>query len=199
VNDVFAEPDGATPLEPEERDGLLQSWITHRRDLNEAEEENILACAVWAQRLLGRKKTKDILSIKFALDLHKRMFGNVWKWAGTCRTTARNIGVDAYRIHAEMAALFGDVCYWVEHKTYPTDEIAVRLHHRLVAIHPFPNGNGRHARLMADLLVEWLGGQPFSWGSGSLADVGELRTKYIEALRAADRHDIRPLLAFARS
>jgi Fic-DOC domain mobile mystery protein B len=182
VNDVFAEPDGATPLEPEERDGLLQSWITHRRDLNEAEEENILAGAVWAQRLLGRKKTKDILSIKFALDLHKRMFGNVWKWAGTCRTTARNIGVDAYRIHAEMAALFGDVCYWVEHKTYPTDEIAVR-----------------HARLIADLLVEWLGGQPFSWGSGSLADVGELRTKYIEALRAADRHDIRPLLAFARS
>lgn len=197
MTDLFQEPEDATPLEPAEREGLLQSWITHRRDLNEAEQENIVEGAAWAHRR-GRRP-QDILSVDFALTLHKRMFGDVWKWAGTCRSTARNIGIDAYRIQTEMAALFDDARYWVENKTYPPDEIAVRLHHRLVAIHPFPNGNGRHARLMADLLIEALGGEPFSWGGGSLADVGELRTRYVEALRAADNHDMGPLLRFARS
>lgn len=198
MSDLFAEPEDATPLEPEEREGLLQSWITHRGDLNEAEQDNILAGAAWARGRRGRKP-QDILGIDFAMTLHKRMFGDVWKWAGTCRMTARNIGVDAYRIQTDMAALFGDVHYWVQHEAYPPDEIAVRLHHRLVAIHPFPNGNGRHARLMADLLIERLGGEPFSWGGGGLADTGALRTLYVEALRAADDHDIGPLLAFARS
>jgi Fic-DOC domain mobile mystery protein B len=198
VSDLFAEPEDATPLEPEEREGLLQSWITHRGDLNEAEQENILAGAAWARRS-GGGKPATLMTVEFAMTLHKRLFGEVWKWAGTCRTTARNIEVDAYHIQADMAALFDDVRYWVEQETYPPDEIAVRLHHRLVAIHPFPNGNGRHSRLMADLLIERLGGEPFSWGGGGLADTGELRTRYVEALRAADNHDIGPLLAFARS
>ena len=198
MTDLFQEPEDATPLEPGEREGLLQSWITHRSDLNVAEEENILAGAAWA-RSRRRRKIEDLLSVEFALALHKRMFGEVWTWAGSYRTTARNIGIDAYRIAMELAALFGDVRYWVEHGTYEPDEIAVRMHHRLVAIHPFPNGNGRHARLMADLLIERLGGEPFSWGGGSLADVGELRARYVAALRAADNHDIGPLMAFARS
>jgi Fic-DOC domain mobile mystery protein B len=198
VSDLFAEPEDATPLEPEEREALLQSWITHRGDLNEAEQENILAGAAWARGRRGRKP-QDILSSDFAMTLHRRMFGEVWKWAGARRTTARNIGVDAYRIQADMAALLEDVRYWVEHETYPPDEVAVRLHHRLVLIHPFPNGNGRHARLMADLLIERLGGEPFSWGGGGLADTGELRTRYVASLRAADNHDIGPLLACARS
>ncbi|APO65750.1 hypothetical protein IE4872_CH00076 [Rhizobium gallicum] len=142
VSDLFAKPEDATPLEPGEREGLLQSWITYRGVLNEAEQENIAG-----QERRGRRgrKPRDVLSIDFALTLHKRMFGDVWKWAGTCRTMARNIGVDAYRIQPDIATLFDDVRYWVEHETYPPDEIAVRLHHRLVAIHPFPNGNGRHA------------------------------------------------------
>jgi Fic-DOC domain mobile mystery protein B len=127
------------------------------------------------------------------------MFGDVWGWAGTYRRTARNIGIDASRIPTDMPMMLDDIRYWVENKTFPPDEIAVRLHHRLVLVHPFPNGNGRHARLMADLLVERLGGQSFSWGGGRLADVGELRTAYVAVLRAADTHDIRPLLAFARS
>lgn len=198
MSDLFQEPEDATPLEPAEREGLLQSWITHRGDLNEAEQENIVAGAAWARSRRARKPA-DILSVGFALTLHKRMFGDVWKWAGTFRATARNIGIEAYRIPTEMAALFDDVRYWIEHGTYPPDEIAVRLHHRLVAIHPFPNGNGRHARLMADLLIERLGGEPFSWGGGGLADVGKLRRRYVEALRAADNHDLRPLLVFART
>lgn len=198
MTDLFQEPEDATPLEPQEREGLLQSWITHRKDLNEAEQENILEGAAWAR---GRRRLPldRMLSVDFMQTLHKRMFGDVWQWAGTFRTTERNIGIQAYRIATELAALLSDVRFWIEHETYPRDEIAIRFHHRLVAIHPFPNGNGRHARLAADLLVDRLGGEPFSWGGGSLADVGELRARYVAALRAADDHDIGPLLEFARS
>lgn len=198
MTDLFQEPDDATPFEPTERDGLLQSWITNRSDLNEAEQENIVKGASWARHRRGLKPA-DLLNDEFARTLHKQMFGEVWKWAGTYRQTERNIGIDAYRIPTEMAALLDDARYWVDHKTYPADELVARLHHRLTAIHPFPNGNGRHARLMADLLIERLGGEPFSWGGGSLADVGALRAKYVAALKAADGHDIGPLLAFARS
>jgi len=197
MTDLFQEPEDATPLEPGERNGLLQSWITHRKDLNEAEQENIVAGAAWAR---GRRRLPidRMLTDDFVRTLHKRMFGEVWERAGTFRSTERNIGIQAYRIAVELTNLLGDVRYWVEHATFPPDEIAIRFHHRLVAIHPFPNGNGRHARLAADLLVEKLGRQPFSWGGGSLADVGELRARYVAALRFADNHDIGPLLAFAR-
>ncbi|MFH1797385.1 MAG: mobile mystery protein B [Pseudomonadota bacterium] len=198
MTDLFQEPEDATPLEPQEREGLLQSWITHRKDLNEAEQENIVGGAAWARRL-RRLPLDRLLSVDFMQTLHSRMFGDVWQWAGTFRTTERNIGIQAYRIATELAALLSDVRFWIEHETYPRDEIAIRFHHRLVAIHPFPNGNGRHARLAADLLVDRLGGEPFSWGGGSLADVGELRARYVAALRAADDHDIGPLLEFARS
>jgi Fic-DOC domain mobile mystery protein B len=198
VTGLFREADDATPLAPEERDALRQSWITHRRDLNQAEEDNIVKGAAWARRRRSRKPA-DLLTVDFARSLHRHMFGEVWNWAGTYRQTARNIGVDAHRIPAELPMMLDDLRYWVEHRVHPPDEIAVRLHHRLVAIHPFPNGNGRHARLLADLLIERLGGEPFTWGGGSLADIGELRTRYVDALRAADRHDMRHLLAFARS
>ena len=197
MTDLFQEPEDATPLMPEEREGLKQSWITTRRDLNEAEQENIVKGAAWARRSRGLTMTK-LLTVSFVKNLHKRMFGDVWKWAGSFRLTERNIGIEAYRIPEDLAATLGDVRYWGEHTTFPPDEIALRLHHRLVAIHPFPNGNGRHARLMADLLIERLGGQPFSWGGGKLADAGELRAQYIAALQAADNHTIEPLLAFAR-
>lgn len=197
MSDLFEEPDDATPLDPGEREGLRQSWITHRKDLNEAERDNIAKGAAWER--MRRRRRKDDVSVEFARELHRRMFGDVWRWAGEFRLTERNIGIHASRIPQEMAALFDDLRYWVEHGTYAPDEAAVRLHHRLVAIHPFPNGNGRHARLMADLLVERLGGSAFSWGGGSLSDIGELRSRYVTALRAADGHDLQPLLDFARS
>ena len=195
---LFREPGDATQLEPDERAALRPSWITHRRDLNEAEQENIVKGAAWARRSRSRKPD-GLLTVAFAQSLHKRMFGEVWKWAGAYRQTAKNIGIEAHRVPAEMPLLFDDIRYWLENATYPPDEIAVRLHHRLAAIHPFANGNGRHARLMADLLVERLGGEAFTWGGGSLSDAGELRARYIAALRAADGHDIAPLLTFARS
>lgn len=197
MNDPLAEPEDATPLTPGERDGLLQSWITHRRDLNEAEEENILRGAVWARRRRNRRPA-ELLDETFVLVLHRQMFGRVWSWAGSYRRTERNLGIEAYRIPVEIATLLADARYWLEHGTFVPDELAVRLHHRLVAIHPFPNGNGRHARLVADLLIERLGGAAFSWGGGGIAETGLLRARYIAALRAADAHDIAPLLDFVR-
>jgi Fic-DOC domain mobile mystery protein B len=197
VTDLFEEPEDATPLAPQERDALLQSWITNRDDLNEAEQENIVKGVAWAGRRRG--KAVDILTEDFAKLLYKQMFGEVWEWAGSYRQTESNIGIEAYRIPMEMPAMFDDVRYWVEHETYPPDEIAVRLHHRLTAIHPWPNGNGRHARLMADLVIQRLGGDVFAWGGGTLSDVGELRKRYVAALKSADNHDISPLLEFVRS
>jgi Fic-DOC domain mobile mystery protein B len=197
VSDLFQEPADATPLAPAEREGLRQSWITHRRDLNEAEQENIVKGASWARHRRG--SIKDLLTDRFVLELHKRMLGEVWKWAGTYRQTERNLGIEPYRIPVEVRALLDDVRFWIDNGTYPPDEIAVRLHHRLVALHPFVSGNGRHSRLIADLIVERLGEAPFTWGGASLADQGELRRRYIDALQAADNHDIGPLLGFARS
>jgi Fic-DOC domain mobile mystery protein B len=197
VTGLFEEPDAATPLTPPEREGLRQSWMTTRSDLNAAEQDNIVKGAAWARR--GRRDAAALLDDRFALELHKRMFRDVWKWAGAYRQTERNLGIEPYRIPIEVRALFDDVRYQIANNSYPPDEIAVRLHHRLVAIHPFPNGNGRHTRLLADLLIDKLGGQPFSWGGSALTDEGELRSRYIAALKAADDHDIAPLLAFARS
>lgn len=198
MTDLFQEPEDATPLEPAERDGLLQSWIISRRDLNEAEQENIVKGATWARRT-RKRKPEDLLDADFICTLHKRMFGEVWAWAGTYRQTERNIGIEAYRISMEVRALLDDVRFWIANATYPPDEIAIRLHHRLVAIHPFPNGNGRLTRLIADLLIERLGRPAFSWGGDNLADIGTLRATYVAALRRADDHMIDDLIAFARS
>ena len=195
MTDLFAQPDDATPLDAEEREGLLQSWVTTRADLNEAEQANIDTAVAWAQR---RRET-DILAEGFVFDLHRRMFGQVWSWAGSTRRTGKTIGIDAAQIHVQLGGLLRDVRYWTDYRSFTPDEIAVRLHHGLVAIHPFPNGNGRHARLMADLLIAGMGAVPFSWGGGTLRDIGALRADYVAALRAADGHDFAPLLAFARS
>lgn len=190
---VFQEPADATPLPPEERADLIPAHIAYRAELNAAEQENIARGQDWA---LARKR--DLLSEKFIRDLHRRMFGDVWRWAGKFRATERNLGIPYFEIPMAVRALLEDAKTWVENNTYSPDEIAVRFHHRLVAIHPFANGNGRHARLMADLIVMSLGGERFTWGRASLQQASHLRGQYIEALRAADNHDYGPLLRFAR-
>ena len=183
-----------TPLTAEERENLIPSYITLRHELNEAEQINIGVALSWADA-----RRRDVLDRNFLSELHQRMFGDVWRWAGKYRTTARNIGVDAYRIAADVQQAIDDARYWVEHATYPPDEIAVRFSHRLVAIHPFPNGNGRFSRLVGDVLAGQLGQPPLTWGRANLVDAGETRARYVDALRAADSHDIGPLLLFARS
>ena len=189
--DIFTSDDNSTPLTPEEREGLKPKWITLRRELNEFETRNILDAEMW----LTTHKQRDILNDTFLMKLHKRMFGQVWKWAGEYRTTERNIGVAPYQIPVKLKVLFG-VNFWFENHTFPNLEIAVRLHHRLVLIHPFPNGNGRTSRLMADLLMQQLGESRLYWGDGNLTDITDLRMKYIDALRAADAGDYAGLIRF---
>lgn len=183
-----------TLLDPDERRQLLLPHIATRAQLNEAEQENIADATAWA---FARRR--DVLKESFLLSLHKRMLGQVWRWAGTIRNSDRNIGMAFHQIRPQLRLLIEDAGYWLENGTFPPDETAVRFHHRLVLIHPFPNGNGRHGRLAADLLAVRLGQARFTWGRVNLVEPEETRRRYIAALRAADAHDIRPLLDFARS
>jgi len=193
-NSLILEDEDSTPLTEEERQQLMPSYISVRSELNDAEQRNILEAEAWAF-----KQKRDVLSEDFLKQLHKRMFGNVWRWAGKLRHSERNIGVEAYRISADLRQLIDDCRYWVDHNSYEPDEIAARFSHRLVHIHPFPNGNGRHSRIAADLLLVSLGRKRFSWGQANLVDANEARRRYINALHAADRHDYRPFLEFVRS
>jgi Fic-DOC domain mobile mystery protein B len=192
----MATSDGKTPLSPEELADLIPNLAT-KEELNEWERENILLAR---KRAVGdRTNAVDMASDKYVRKFHRMMFDQTWKWAGEYRGTEKNIGVPVHEIRDRVMALFGDVRYWIENSTYSLDEIAVRFHHRLVLIHPFPNGNGRHARLIADVLAMKLGRPAFTWGSANLVREGEARHQYLEAIRAADHGDIQPLLTFARS
>jgi Fic-DOC domain mobile mystery protein B len=188
--------DGNTPLSPEELADLIPNLAT-KEELNEWERENILRGREWA--VADRTSPWEMVSDKYVRKLHKKMFAETWKWAGNYRHTEKNIGVAVLEIRERLMALFGDTRYWIENGTYLPDEMAVRFHHRLVFIHSFPNGNGRHARLIADIIATKLGQPAFTWGAANLVKDGEARTMYLEAIRAADDGDIQPLLNFARS
>lgn len=190
------QPDGATPLTPAEEEGLIPVHITTRSELNALEQANILQAEAW---LLTRHRKPDPLDPGFLKELHKRMFGSVWKWAGTYRRSDRNIGIHWPKISLELETLCHDASFWKSDGVYSPDEVAIRFHHRLVGIHCYPNGNGRHARLTADLLILSLGGKRFSWGGDSLEAPSEVRRTYINSLRKADEGDPSDLLKFARS
>lgn len=189
-----AADDANTPLAVDEQKDLMPVYITTRAQLNQAEQLGIIEADRWAF-----SRRRDVLDASFLCQLHRRMFKDVWRWAGQYRKTAKNIGTEAYRIPTEVVQLTDDVRFWIEHESYEADEVAIRFHHRLVQIHPFPNGNGRHARLAADLLVQQLNRPRFSWGAQLSLRPDQVRQAYISALRLADRHDLASLLAFARS
>lgn len=194
MSDLFTEPDDETPLTPEERRDLIPAHIAFRAELNEAEQENIARGQDWA---LARRR--DVLTEKFIKDLHRQMLGDVWRWAGRFRTSERNLSIPCFEIPVALHQLLEDAKTWIEFSAYPPDEIAVRFHHRLVQIHPFPNGNGRHSRLMADLLIMRLGGERFTWGSASIQRAAEVRRRYIDGLKTADNNEFATLIEFARS
>ena len=193
---LLATSNGNTPLSTEELADLIPSLAT-KEELNEWERENILQAREWATR--DRTSPNDMVSDKYIRILHQKMFDQTWKWAGQYRRTEKNIGVPFHEIPERLGVLVGDVRHWIENSTFSSDEIAVRFHYRLVSIHPFPNGNGRHARLISDILAMKLGRPPFTWGSTDLIRQGEARAKYLGTIRAADNGDIRSLLEFARS
>jgi Fic-DOC domain mobile mystery protein B len=188
---------GQTPLEEEEMEGLKITSISTKSELDEFEQMNIEDALRW---MLGKKwKAEKILTENFICNLHHQMYGKVWKWAGVFRTTAKNIGVPAFGISVALRQLLDDTRYWIEHSTFPPDETAIQFKHRLVSIHCFPNGNGRHSRLMADIIVEKIFQLPvFTWGGVSYHHSSEARKMYIEAVKAADKGDLNGLLGFAR-
>jgi Fic-DOC domain mobile mystery protein B len=196
VTAISATGDGNTPLSPDELADLIPNLAT-KQELNEWERENILLGRDWATT--DRTGALDMASDQYIRKLHRKMFDQTWKWAGEYRCTEKNIGVPFHEIRERVFALLGDLRYWIENNTYSLDEIAVRFHHRLVLIHPFANGNGRHARLIADVLAIKLGRSTLTWGSASLVKQGEAREKYLQAIRVADNGDIQPLVEFARS
>lgn len=193
LRDIF----GATPIDPNEIDGLIPEHITTQEELNEWEQANIVEAQLW----LNNKQliTEEVLGQVFIKKLHQKMFGKTWRWAGKFRKTDKNIGCDWYTIPVSLEQLFDDVNFQLLHNTYVVDEIAVRFHHRLVAIHPFANGNGRLSRFITDLFLVSCKQKMFSWGMVSSEDEASIRKRYIRALKAADAHDYSLLLGFVKT
>jgi Fic-DOC domain mobile mystery protein B len=195
-------PEGATPLDPDEAAGLKPKHIINHGQLNEWELANVLQGERWA--FGGTRKRKfsnvdDLLSLDFIRELHKRLFGETWRWAGSFRSTEKNIGVDPAKIASNLNDLCEDAKAQLAYSSYPLDEIAARLSHRLVSIHPFANGNGRLSRTYADLILVECGTARFTWGAANLTTESQARATYLAALRAADERNYRPLLQFVRS
>lgn len=190
-------PPGATPLDPEEIDGLIPSHITRQGELNAWEQLNIAAADAWVFSR-RRRQASTILTPDFAEDLHRRMFDRTWVWAGSYRRTGKNIGVPASQVRVALRDRLLDANQWLVEQVYEPDDMAARLHYQLVLVHPWPNGNGRWSRLMADALLHSLRRPRFSWGLEDLVSPTQARTDYINALKMADRGDFLPLLALVR-
>lgn len=192
----FAHAPGATPLDPDEAAGIIPKHVATQADLNAWEEANILQGERWA----FRQQRRDIFEEGFVRDLHRKMFDKTWRWAGTFRSSNKNIGIDWTQIAVRLRGLLDNTRDQTERHAFAPDELAVRFHHQLVWIHAFPNGNGRHARLMADVLVTRLGRPRLTWGGDTtLVASGDLRDRYLEALRSADQGQFELLAQFARS
>ena len=190
--------DGKTPLDEDEKEGLLIKSITNHGELDEFEQQNIERAMLWLKS--RRLKAEEILSEKFVRELHRRMYAGVWKWSGEFRRTDKNIGIDKKQIPVALKQLLDDCMYRIQHDSFPAEEIAIRLKHRIVQIHCFANGNGRHSRLIADILMEKEFHLPlFTWGAAHLATQGDTRTIYIKALKKADAGNYNDLIAFAKS
>lgn len=191
----FYYPPGATPLDADEMEGLIPIHITNQSELNEWEASNILEAEAW----IFSTQHKNILTLDFLLQAHRKMFSRTWRWAGKFRKSDKNIGIGWEKIAIQAKLLLDDTEYQINNKVYEFDELAARFHHRLVAIHLFANGNGRHARIMTDVLLVNYNLQRFSWGSSNIYQDAEVRQHYITALRAADKHEYRLLIQFVRS
>jgi Fic-DOC domain mobile mystery protein B len=189
--------EGQTPIDEGEKEGLLIKTISTRGELDEFEQMNIQQAIEWSIRTKFEKG--QFLTEEFLLLIHERMFDEVWEWAGKLRKTNKNIGVDKSQISTELKKLIDDCSFWIDNKTFSREEIAIRFSHRLVKIHLFPNGNGRHSRLVADILISKIFGEPvFSWGRSDISKNNPVRKEYLEAVRKADTGDYKPLMDFAR-
>ena len=199
VRTIGPEPAGATPLDEADLRELVPSFVATRQDLNQVEFENILKAIPWANRQTRLRGTTGLLDYSFLFTLHRQMFGDVWRWAGKQRRRETNIGTDPAHIPSHVIRALEDARFWNDTRVFSAEDIAARLHYRLVSIHPFPNGNGRTTRLLADLYLTSVGETPFTWGASRPGSEGEARKAYIDALVAASADDCKSLVAFARS
>jgi Fic-DOC domain mobile mystery protein B len=194
----FDYKDGQTALDEEEKEGLKIKSITTQGELDEFEQLNIEKVVEWT--IHTKFKPENILTEKFIKNLHKRMYGDVWKWAGEFKRTEKNIGISWIQIGIELKNLLDDTKYWIENKTYLPEEVAIRFKHRIVSIHCFPNGNGRHSRMMADIIIESIFQKEiFSWHQSNMVKSNEIRKEYINALKKADDGNVAPLIKFAKN
>jgi Fic-DOC domain mobile mystery protein B len=194
---MFGYQAGQTPLDPEQISGLKIKTIATQQQLNEFEQANINEALIW---LNSKRKIKSVLATDFIIQVHQRMFGLVWNWAGQFRRNETNLGVDWTKISVELQQLVDDANFWVTYKTYLPEEIAIRFKHRLVSIHCFPNGNGRHSRIMADLIcIHVFRLKKFTWGQSNLVEPSAQRNTYLKALKLADKGEYKELMEFARS
>jgi len=193
---LFNYPRGSTPLDPNEINGLIPDYITTQQELNSLEKANISKAIKWSEG----KNHKNLLETNFVFQLHKKMFNDVWNWAGKQRTSDKSIGINWRNIPTQMKLLMDDTKYWIENATYPWKEIAARFHHRLVQIHAFPNGNGRHARLMVEILLQQYHQPASTWGihkpEDSINVEGKIRDEYISSLQEADKKNYDRLIKF---
>ena len=189
---------GQTPIDEEEKEGLKIKTISTRGELDEFEQSNIEEAVEWSMK--NKFPSNHILTVNFIKEVHKKMFSEVWNWAGEFRKSDKNVGVDKHQIYSHLISLLDDCKYWIRNKTYSEDEIAIRFKYRIVKIHPFPNGNGRHSRLCADILISHIFDKPvFTWGGENLTEHNENREKYLEAIYKAGEEIMEPLITFARS
>ncbi|MGS0527182.1 mobile mystery protein B [Zobellia nedashkovskayae] len=194
----FDYKDGQTPLDEEEKEGLKIKSITTQGELDEFEQLNIEKAVEWT--IHSKFKVENILTEKFIKNLHKRMYSDVWKWAGQFRKTEKNIGIPWTQIGIELKNLLYDTKYWIDNNTFPPEEIAIRFKHRIVSIHCFPNGNGRHSRMMADIIMESIfGNEIFNWHQSNMVKANETRKQYIKALIEADNGNFKKLIKFAKN
>ena len=190
--------EGQTPLDEDEREGLYDKTIESQSELDEREQGNIINAREWVIDI--SPNLDEILSEDFIKRVHKKMFGDVWKWAGKYRSANKNLGADKFEISIELRKVFDDCKFWIENKSFSEDEIAVRFKHRVVVVHPFANGNGRHSRLIGDIMIsKYFKLTAFSWSSKGLIAADEARKQYLSALRKADNGSYDELVKFARS
>lgn len=189
---------GQSPISEEEKEGIKIKSISTQSDLNQFEQLNIEKAMIWLIRT--KINPQKILNIEFVKSIHQKMFGDVWDWAGEFRKTEKNIGVSWPKITEELSKLLSDTEYWIANKTYPADEIAIRFKHRLVSIHCFSNGNGRHSRIMADIIIQHIfNKEEFTWSNANANDPTKIRAEYINAIKLADQGNMLRLLGFARN
>lgn len=190
--------DGQTPLNEEEKEGLKIKSVSTQAELDEFEQLNIEKAVEWT--IHTKFKAERILKEAFVKELHRKMYGEVWKWAGEFRRTEKNIGVPWATIRVELKNLLDDTKYWIENQTYSPEEVAIRFKHRIVLIHCFPNGNGRHSRMMADVIMENVFKKEiFTWHQSNMVRADQTRKEYINSLREADNGNIKPLIEFAKN